>query len=75
MPRARQYIRRFLRYITNNEPQSRHEEIFDAGFFIVETLALIFGVTILIAKHEAEWIPFLTIEYLWAWDNLRHNRE
>ena len=65
---------KFLSYITNNEPQSRHEEIFDAFFWIIETVALIFGTWILLAKHEAQWIPFLVIEYCWAVDNLRHNR-
>jgi hypothetical protein len=65
---------KLLKYITNNEAQSRHEEIFDVIFWIVETVALIFGVWILIAKHIPEWIPFLVIEYCWAMDNLRHNR-
>ena len=65
---------RFLQYITNNEVKSRHEEIFDVIFWVIETLALIFGVSILLAKHIGEWIPFLVIEYCWAMDNLRHNR-
>jgi len=65
---------RFLRYITNNEVRSRHEEGFDMFFWVVETLAVVVGVWILIAKHGAEWIPFLIIEYCWAMDNLRHNR-
>lgn len=65
---------KFLKYITNNEAQSRHEEIFDGIFWIVETTALILGIWILLAKHSGEWIPFLVIEYCWAMDNLRHNR-
>lgn len=65
---------KFLKYITNNEDRSRHEEIFDAIFWVIETLALIFGTWILLMKHSAEWIPFLVIEYCWAMDNLRHNR-
>ena len=65
---------RFLRYITNNEAKSRHEEGFDMFFWMVETLALVVGIWILLAKHSAEWIPFLVIEYCWAMDNLRHNR-
>ena len=65
---------KFLRYITNNEATSRHEEVFDGIFWIIETLALTFGIWILLAKHIAEWIPFLVIEYCWAMDNLRHNR-
>ena len=65
---------RFLRYITNNEATSRHEETFDGIFWLVETLALILGIWILLAKRIPEWIPFLVIEYCWAMDNLRHNR-
>ena len=65
---------KFLQYITNNEAQSRHEELFDVIFWIVETFALVFGIGILIKKNSAEWIPFLLIEYCWAVDNLRHNR-
>ena len=67
-------MRKFLRYITNNEATSRHEEMFDEIFWSIETLALILGIWILLAKHNAEWIPFLVIEYCWAMDNLRHNR-
>jgi hypothetical protein len=65
---------KFLEYITNNEAHSRHEEIFDIIFWIVETIALILGTWILIARDTSEWIPFLFIEYCWAMDNLRHNR-
>jgi len=65
---------KFLEYITNNEARSRHEEIFDMIFWILETIALIFGGWILIARDVPEWIPFLVIEYCWAMDNLRHNR-
>jgi hypothetical protein len=65
---------KFLQYITNNEAHSRHEERFDIIFWIVETVALIFGIGILIKKGSSEWIPFLVIEYCWAMDNLRHNR-
>jgi hypothetical protein len=39
----------------NNEATSRHEEVFDGIFWIVETLALSFGIWILLAKHLAEW--------------------
>jgi hypothetical protein len=73
--RARCQVLKFFRYITNNEAQSRHEELFDAVFWIVETAALLAGTGILLVKHEGEWIPFLVIEYCWAMDNLRHNRE
>ena len=67
-------LMRFLRYITNNEIQSRHEEKFDMMFWVVETAALIVGATVLFIKHDGEWIAFLVIEYCWAMDNLRHNR-
>lgn len=67
-------LRDFLLYITNNEKLSRHEEVFDVVFFIINTAALIFGITIFIIYHEAQWIPVLIIEYTWALDNMRHNR-
>jgi len=63
-----------LQYITNNEAQSRDEELFDVAFWVIETIALILGIWILMHKHQPEWIAFLVIEYCWAMDNLRHNR-
>jgi hypothetical protein len=67
-------IPKWLLYITNNESESRHEEIFDVGFFIVNTLAAIFGIAMFIIHGESQWIPVLIIEYTWALDNMRHNR-
>ena len=67
-------IRQWLMYITNNEEVSRHEEVFDAGFFIINTSALIFGIVMFIIHNEAQWIPILVIEYTWALDGMRHNR-
>ncbi len=64
---------KFLRYITNNEVQSRQKNL-DVIFWMIETVALIFGTGILITRHSTKWIPFLVIEYCWAMDNLRHNR-
>jgi fluoride ion exporter CrcB/FEX len=68
-------LKRFFLYITNNEETSRHEEYFDIGFFIVNTVASILGIVIFIAYNEPQWIPLLIIEYTWALDNMRHNRE
>jgi hypothetical protein len=67
-------MRKFLQYLTNNKARSRHEELFDEIFWIIETLALILGIWILLRKQNPKWIPFLVIEYCWAMDNLRHNR-
>ncbi len=67
-------IKKFLFYITNNEDISRHEEIFDIAFFLVNTLALVLGAIYLINVHEWQWIAFLVIEYTWAMDTMRHNR-
>ena len=67
-------IKKFLLYITNNEEVSRHEEAFDIGFFIINTLALIFGAVYLAKVGEWQWIAFLIIEYTWAMDTMRHNR-
>ena len=67
-------IRKWLLYITNNEEVPRHEEGFDIAFIIINTTASIFGIYLFIHYNEPQWIPVLLIEYLWAFDNLRHNR-
>lgn len=64
----------WLLYITNNEKESRHEQHFDVAFFIINTIALIFGIAIFIIYDEPQWIAVLVIEYTWAMDNMRHNR-
>ena len=64
----------WLLYVTNNEAVSRHEELFDIGFFIINTLAVVIGGAYFIYIHEWQWIPFLIIEYTWAVDTMRHNR-
>ena len=61
-------------YLTNNEDISRHEEHFDIGFLIVNTLAVIVGIALFISHNEPQWISVLVIEYAWALDNMRHNR-
>lgn len=65
----------WLMYITNNEKQSRHEEQFDIAFFAINTVALIVGIYFFIKYGAPEWIPVLVIEYTWAFDNMRHNRQ
>jgi len=67
-------IKDLFLYITNNEQESRHEEIFDTLFFVINTIALIFGITMFVIHNETQWIPVLIIEYTWALDNMRHNR-
>jgi len=52
-------MRKFLQYITNDEATSRHEEIFDEMFWILETVALIFGIWIL---HAVRRQLFLRID-------------
>ncbi len=65
---------KWLQYVTNNEKVSRHEEVFDAVFFVINTVAVFFGVALFIIHDEPQWIPVLIIEYAWAFDNMRHNR-
>ena len=65
---------RWLRYLTNNEEVSRHEEIFDAAFFLINTVAVVAGIYLFVTHDEPQWIPVLVIEYAWAFDNMRHNR-
>ena len=57
-----------------DQEESRHEVEFDIVFLILNTLALIFGCWYLINTKDYAWISFLTIEFLWAFDNMRHNR-
>ena len=64
----------WLLYITNNEETSRHEQFFDVAFLFINTIALVFGIFMFIAHDAPEWIPVLIIEYTWAFDNMRNNR-
>ena len=64
----------WLLYITNNEETSRHEQQFDVAFFIINTLALVFGCAMFVIYKEPQWIPVVVIEYTWAFDNMRNNR-
>jgi hypothetical protein len=66
---------KILLYLTNNEESSRHETIFDVIFLFVNTTALFAGFYMFIAHNASEWIPVLVIEYTWAFDNMRNNRE
>lgn len=61
-------------YVTNNEEKSRHEEVFDISFFIINTIALVVGTVLFIIYDEPQWIAVLVIEYTWALDSMRHNR-
>jgi hypothetical protein len=64
----------WLLYLTNNEKTSRDEQLFDVIFLVINTTAVIFGIAMFIIYNTAEWIPILIIEYTWALDNLRNNR-
>lgn len=68
-------IYEWLCWVTNNENNPKHEIEFDIVFFIINTIALIAGTIIAIVKKEILWIPFLIIEYNWALDNMRNNRD
>jgi hypothetical protein len=68
-------ILKWLVWVTNNEQKPKHEAEFDIVFFIVNTIVLILGTFYLIKSGNLEWLAFLIIEYSWALDNLRHNRE
>lgn len=67
-------IWKWLLYLTNNQEQSTHEEVFDVVFLVINTLALIFGVIMFTSQGEPQWIPVIVIEYAWAFDNMRNNR-
>lgn len=65
----------WLCMITNNEQSPKHETDFDIGFFIINTICLVVGTTCFCLAKEYQWIAVLVIEYNWALDNMRHNRE
>ena len=65
---------KWLVYLTNNEHKSRHEELFDAVFLVINTVAVLFGIAMFVIHNEPQWIPVLIIEYTWAFDNMRNNR-
>ena len=67
-------IREWLLYITNNQQTSLHEQEFDIAFFIINTIALLWGGVYLAHIGDWEWIAFLVIEYTWAMDTMRNNR-
>lgn len=67
-------IWKFFLYLTNNEEASRHEQHFDVVFLIINTIALIFGIILFTKNNAIEWVPVLIIEYTWAFDNMRNNR-
>ena len=64
----------WLLYLTNNEETSRDEQLFDVIFLFINTVALIFGIIMFTVSDNPEWIPVLIIEYIWAFDNIRNNR-
>ena len=68
-------LKKSLLYITNNLEASQHEPGWDIAFFLINTLALVLGTWYLWYVHELQWIPFLIIEYTWAMDTMRHNRQ
>ncbi len=67
-------LKKWLLYLTNNEEISRHEEVFDIAFFLINSVAAVFGIFMFIHYGEPQWIPVLVVEYTWALDNMRHNR-
>jgi len=68
------HISNWLLYLTNNQKESKHEVEFDVVFLILNTVALVLGSYLFWKYGEPQWIPVLGIEYMWAIDNLRHNR-
>lgn len=65
---------KLLAYLTNNSGRLEDEVVFDIVGFLVGLIALIFGIVILLIKKQPEWIAFLVLEAVWAFDTLRHNR-
>ena len=70
-------IWKWLCWVTNNEKNPKHEVEFDIVFFIVNTLTIIIGIPYMIISGggNAPFATLLIIEYTWALDTLRNNRE
>ena len=75
MRKRKNLLYSLLCWVTNNEEHPKNEVAFDIFFFILNTIALIVGTIIAFIKNEILWIPFLVIEWSWALDNMRNNRE
>ena len=75
-------IYNWILYLTNNEEFKtrkewlQDEKHFDVGFFI--GMISLFGIGIFCfctpMSEKFGWMCMLGIEFIWAWDNLRHNR-
>lgn len=63
-------------WITNNEMRPKHEVEFDIAFFIINTLAVSFGVysMLMSSRDTAPFAAMLIIEWTWALDTIRNNR-
>jgi len=69
-------IYKWLLFMTNNEKVSKFEIEFDIFGFVVGGITLFVGIAILLIKNSPEWIAFLVLESIWAYDGLRaKNRE
>jgi hypothetical membrane protein len=75
MKQKRNILINWLLWVTNNEDKPKHEIEFDMAFFLINTIAIIVGAVWLIKTNTTEWLAFLIIEYTWALDNMRHNRQ
>jgi hypothetical protein len=75
MKQTKNIIIKWLLWVTNNENNPKHEKEFDMVFFVVNTIAIVVGAFWLVKTNTTEWLAFLIIEYTWALDNMRHNRE
>ena len=75
-------IYNLLLYLTNNEEfktrkawlkDERHFDIiFFAGMIVLFCIGIVFF--LLPNLERFGWVCMVGIEFIWAWDNLRHNR-
>jgi len=68
---------RWLCWVTNNEVHPKHEVEFDIVFFIINTLTVVFGCYYMFTSgpSNAPFAALLVIEWTWALDTIRNNRD
>lgn len=69
-------VYKFFMWLTNNDRNEDKTDVrFDLFFFTVNTLCILsVYLFAFFGKIEPGWVPAITIEYFWAFEQIRNNR-